>query len=255
MRDKTMKRIVSCVVALSGLLAASMNTANAGSKMVFKAPPPPPPAVLSWTGCYIGGNGGVGVSELSLRDVASGDNFGSQNHTTAIGGGQVGCDYQSGQWVFGAKGQFDWGNIKGQNVLSAAPTFYAVNTVRNIDTATGRIGYLYTPGVMLYAQGGAAWTHDSSSIYGFGPPVFLSESASSTRTGWVAGGGVEWMFAPDWSVFAEYNYIGLGTKNVTFSLAPGVVGTPNTEAIKQNEQLGLVGINYHFNVDALFASR
>jgi outer membrane immunogenic protein len=254
--DKIMKRMVSCVVAVSALFAAaSLNAANAAD-MAVKAPLPPPAAALAgWTGCYIGGNGGAGFSQLSMTDVATGNNFGSQSHTAAIGGGQAGCDVQWGPWVLGAKGQFDWGNINGQNVIPAATAFYTVNSARNIDTATGRIGYLYTPSELFYLQGGAAWTHDNTSIYGFGPPPFLSETASASRLGWVAGAGVEWMFAPCWSVFGEYNYVGLGTKNATFVLAPGILGTPNTVAIKQNEQLALVGINYHFNLGTLSAAR
>jgi len=41
-------------------------------------------------------------------------------------------------------------------------------------------------------------------------------SFQNTRTGWTAGGGVEWLFAPHWSAKAEYLYVGLVTDTGRF---------------------------------------
>jgi outer membrane immunogenic protein len=67
---------------------------------------------------------------------------------------------------------------------------------------------------------------------------------SNNRTGWTAGGGAEWMFAPHWSVFAEYNFMGFGTQSAAFT-ACGPAGCDVLSA-KANIQDALVGLNYKF---------
>ena len=72
-------------------------------------------------------------------------------------------------------------------------------------------------------------------------------------TGYTVGGGLEWMFAPGWSVFGEYNYLDFGTKNVNFpstGLVPGfgpAGALADTNAIKLTAQEVIVGVNYKFN--------
>jgi len=56
-------------------------------------------------------------------------------------------------------------------------------------------------------------------------------------------GGAEWMFAPRWSVFAEYNFMGFGTQSAAFS---GCGGTCSLNA-KADVQNVLAGVNYKFN--------
>ena len=69
--------------------------------------------------------------------------------------------------------------------------------------------------------------------------------ASNDRTGWTVGAGVEWMFAPNWSVFAEYNFMGFGTQSANFTGCGGTcVVSANAKADVQNV---LAGVNYKFN--------
>src|SRR5215203_5871274 len=66
----------------------------------YKAPPPPPPPAYSWTGCYIGANGGWAQTETSLS--FNGREDFSRSKTGGAFGGQVGCDYQfASSWVIG----------------------------------------------------------------------------------------------------------------------------------------------------------
>jgi outer membrane immunogenic protein len=65
---------------------------------------------------------------------------------------------------------------------------------------------------------------------------------SNDRTGWTVGGGAEWMFAPHWSVFAEYDFMGFGTQSAAFT---GCAGSCVLSA-KANIQDALVGVNYKF---------
>ena len=79
-----------------------------------------------------------------------------------------------------------------------------------IATATARLGYAVQPQLLLYAKGGAAWERSSLdyTITGMGVANF---SGSELRTGWTVGGGLEYLIAPSWSVFAEYNHMDFGT--------------------------------------------
>jgi len=197
-----MKRIVSCVFALSALLTAvSSNVGQAADLhgMVYKAPPPPPAPILTWTGCYVGANVGGAVNQTSTNQIGFSDgtvisppdDFGGQNASSVIGGAQIGCDYQfDGPWVTGLRGQFDYGNLSGQDTLPAFPTFYMNDKIHDIATATGRLGYAMAPGWLAYVQGGGAWTRDDLQIYGSGPPAFLSESGTANRYGYDVGAGV-----------------------------------------------------------------
>ena len=87
----------------------------------------------------------------------------------------------------------------------------------------------------------------------FDSPMILTGSgaqvgeASNDRTGWTVGAGVEWMFAPGWSVFGEYNYMDFGTPNVTFIAPPGLSSLGEHVNVSQTAQTVLFGVNYKFN--------
>jgi outer membrane immunogenic protein len=229
--------------------------------MAVKAPAeqPPPAPVYTWTGCYVGGNGGAAWTNLKFHQNGTvggapvSADYGSQNDTSPIIGVQVGCDYQAGPWVFGGRGQTEFTDLNHNNTITAFPALYMTAGMRNVTTATGRLGYTVAPQLLLYAQGGGAWVHDDFNVYPFTPFGSPVEGASSIRDGWVAGGGVEWLYSPNWSVFVEYNYIDFGTTNVTFHAAPGTVGAPGIIGIKQTVQTAMAGVNWHiFNWGARY---
>ena len=168
--------LLAAATSVTALLGASAYAADLPQKPVYQQPVVMAP-VYNWTGCYVGANIGVawGFAEAN-------ESFGTD--TGFAGGGQVGCDYQIGQWVIGARNMVDGTTISG------GATWF--------DTLTVRGGYLVQPNVLLYAQGGAAWAETTNS------------------TGWTVGGGVEWMFVPHWSAFLEYNYMDFGTTSGTF---------------------------------------
>ena len=71
--------------------------------------------------------------------------MGSHTGNGAIGGGQIGCDYQINNFVVGVQGSFDAGSVKGTG--SNDDTYYevaeTVETKMNwMATATARAGYL-----------------------------------------------------------------------------------------------------------------
>lgn len=211
----------------------------------------------NWTGCYVGGNIGGGWAKteqtrIGLVDgtVFPGENYGSANGSNFIGGAQIGCDFQfSGNWVVGVQGMFDFGNIDSSHIIPPFPDFSSADRTKNMFTATARIGYLFAPQVLAYVKGGGAWTQTDSTVT-IPALNFLSETAhGNNRSGWTVGGGLEWMFAPGWSVFGEYNYMDFGRKNVGYIpgplTAPGSVG--DLISTRLTAQTALLGVNYKFN--------
>ena len=66
---------------------------------------------------------------------------------------------------------------------------------------------------------------------------------SKTRTGWTIGGGVEWMFAPQWSAFLEGNYMDFGSKK-DGTLDPVLTGCVACAfSVKATEAIVLVGVD------------
>ena len=103
-------------------------------------------------------------------------------------------------------------------------------------------------------KGGAAWASASGAALIVPAAGVVGESANFTMSGYTVGGGLEWMFAPGWSVFGEYNYMNFGTKSVNFTStgsAGGLFGAAgalaDTNLIKLTTQTALVGVNYKFN--------
>ena len=173
--------------------------------------------------------------------------YGRENDSGFIGGGQAGCDFMAGKdLVFGVQGMFDFGNLNGRHAVTAFPNLSETNSLKSIITATGRIGYLFTPQLLGYGKVGVAFMRDRNSV--FTPTGALIESASFTLPGMVAGGGLEYMFLPHWSVFAEYNYIWIEDKSGQFFTGgPGFAG--ETLNVKPVVQTALIGVNYKFNWD------
>ena len=203
-----------------------------------------PPPIYAWTGCYIGGNIGGTWSNVDLTGI-TGLNF-SANKSGIAGGGQIGCDYNwaGSRWVVGIRNMLDATSLSSSTNISTVPFTGAVNSSTHwFDTLTARGGYLVQPNVLLYAQGGAAWTNTNITFL-TGAGAQLGQ-ASNDRTGWTVGAGVEWMFAPQWSLFAEYNFMGFGTQGVNFTGCGGTcVVNANANANVQNV---LAGVNYKFN--------
>jgi outer membrane immunogenic protein len=268
-------------------------------------PPPPPPPPPLWTGFYVGLNaGGTWANSNSIRTVAApipvanpGINpaaFGplaaalagsassylsSGGNGGFIGGGQIGYNWQFyNSFVAGVEADIQGiaGTSGTQTAVAGAPVigfpgevYFGVSSARRsvdyIGTVRGRVGWLFTPTLLLYGTGGLAYGGVSLTTSYFGgetptfagfAPAFGGTSFSDTRVGWTAGGGLEWMFWPNWSAKVEYLYYDLG--NVTTSsfiahspghpLAPGVVAAAATQTTTRfNGNIVRVGLNYHFN--------
>jgi outer membrane immunogenic protein len=234
------KQSLMLLAAVMGLAASQASAADLPRKAPAYIPPAPPP--VTWTGCYIGANIGGAFGNASVN-FPGGEV--SSNGSGFAGGGQIGCDYQfSGGWVVGFRNMFDGTSNSRSRAIATGPLAGSVVNFNNqwFDTLTGRIGYSFAPTWLLYGQGGGAWAHASTNATIAGLQV---GQTSNTRSGWTAGGGVEWMFAPHWSAFLEGNYMDFGTNNNTvFVGGCGVVGCGFNS--KLTETTVLVGVNYRF---------
>jgi outer membrane immunogenic protein len=248
------------IVLLGGALSLGLVNAASAADMAVKARPVVAPVVVyNWTGCYIGGNVGGGWARTNQTQIAKvggpaiipNNNFGSSEDVDA----QIGCDYQfGGRWVVGVQGMFDFGDIRSSHAVPTAfpgfpvGAFVSENRTKDIFTVTARLGYLFTPQVLGYVKGGGAWARVDHIFNGTIPTPFLSESATGVnRDGWTVGGGVEWMFAPGWSVFGEYNYMDFGRKDIAFTAGPATVGAADVVSTRLTVQTALAGVNYKFN--------
>jgi outer membrane immunogenic protein len=211
-----------------------------------KAPPPAVPMAppVTWTGCYIGANVGGIFSDRRATGVLG---FGeiSTDNSGFTGGGQIGCDYQfAGGWVIGFRNMFNGTSLNRDATFDdGLGNIVTVNFKNNwFDALTGRIGYTWAPGWLLYGQGGVVWAKNSIDVT---INSFDVGSASRTRTGWTAGGGVEWMFTRGWSAFLEGNYYDFGDHDRTiFDPVVCVAGCAfNTKTTAASV---LVGVNYRF---------
>jgi outer membrane immunogenic protein len=254
-----MSRKLKAVVAAGILLEVGATNIASAADMAVKARPVVAPVLYNWQGCYIGGNVGGGWSRMDTNlvftdpAIPANANFGRETDSSFIGGGQVGCDFMAGKdLVFGIKGSFDFGDVKGQHTVPDIAGLVETNNMNTIATAEGRIGYLWTPQFLGYVQGGMAWMHDRNQILTTGGA--LTETSTFWLPGMTVGVGGEYMFTPNWSVFAEWNYMWIeDTSGQHFNATPGFTG--EVLQVKQIAQTVLVGVNYKFHWDSPIAAK
>lgn len=175
-------------------MALGATGAASAADLAVKARPVAPVMATPWTGCYIGGNVGGGWTRIDTTrvqtDLVTPDfaNYGRENDSGFVGGGQIGCDFQTGNLVLGVQGMFDYANINGQHALTDFPAFSEKNNVRSIITGTGRFGWLFAPTVLTYGKVGAAWLNNRNQV--FTPGGAMIESSSFTVPGMTVGAGI-----------------------------------------------------------------
>jgi len=234
-----MKKVLLATVALVALgatvpaLAADLSARAPYTKAPVYAAP-----IYNWTGFYIGGHlGGVFSSNTSFGGLATGNN----GNGRFLGGLQAGADYQfAPNWVIGAEAQYSW--IAGNNGSVVFPNSFAyTNNQHALGSVTGRLGYTWGPG-LLYVKGGYAYSdNDESVANNAGVPVAFGFSGDH-RNGYTVGGGLEYMFTPNWSGKLEYQYYNFG--NSSF-IAPAPL--VQFGSFRTDDHVVKAGINYRFN--------
>lgn len=214
-----MKKLLLAGAALLSLMTAA-SAADLAARPYTKAPPLAP--AYNWSGFYIGVMGGGAWDS---------DNSGG------FGGGTIGYNWQApgSQFVFGLEADAAGSSVKdSQTAVFGGTTFTAEDKMDAFGSVTGRAG-VAVDAALFYFKGGYAWANNKVSVSALG----LTASDSHIHSGYTVGGGIEYMFAPNWSAKAEYMFIHLDSQTYTLVGIPFDSGTGEFHTIK-------AGINYHF---------
>jgi len=247
-------------ITVASLLASSMGHAL-GADLPIGAPAIAAVPVFSWSGCYLGGHGGMGLANKTFTDpvqlaqdsvIGPGTTTGTTttpvNVDGGLVGGQIGCDYQfAPNWVTGVEGAASGMNLRGSTSVALPmgnPGDQATVTAQTsfIPSVTGRLGYTFYR-LLLYGRGGVAWASDKYNINGMVTGLGFGFQGLVLRTGWTAGAGAEWVFSRSWSANVEYDYYSFGTSNILMS--DSINGFSGTVNVKQNVQVVKAGLNFH----------
>jgi outer membrane immunogenic protein len=270
--------IISVAVAISAIVGISAaSAADLPARTYTKAPAVVAP-VYSWTGFYVGVNAGWHSAGDPTADVFTAPGFfqpsvvginaafpTSLSSSGFAGGLQAGYNWQVSSLVVGIEADFDWmtgsksqttatpGSAAQAALGCGVPSCWVISDTakdRWLSTVRGRVGFLPTGNVLIYATGGVAFAGwsinhtftDTTFGYAYAPV------SVTTRTGWTVGGGVEGAISANWLLRAEYLYAGFGTVTNTVASAAGGFG-PTTLVYqdKLSEQVVRVGASYKFN--------
>jgi outer membrane immunogenic protein len=243
-----MRRIIGVLSVVIGL---------GGSALAADLPPSPPPRapavyvpavlpVYNWAGVYVGINGGWGWGNGKFT-IAPNAAFptgvsGTPNDNGGVVGGTLGANFQSGAFVFGIEGDWDYSAINTGTTATICNFSGTCQTGNNwLATARGRAGYA-ADRVLLFATAGGAFANVQTTFNGV--------QTSHTQSGWTAGAGVEWAFADNWTAKVEYLYVNLGNGTVNCVtaaclLANGGAAIPISVSLTEN--LIRAGVNYKFS--------
>jgi outer membrane immunogenic protein len=185
-------------------LAAITIVAGVGSSfaadMADRSSPPgrAAPLGVSWTGAYLGLNGGYGwqtddpnvtlspadsvTSVFTCGGVAGGSCPRSASYGLAGGvfGLQAGYDFQfNTKWVAGLVADLDWTNIDGSGtglpfgLAATGANLQSSEQTKWFGTIRARLGYLLTDNVLVYGTGGLAYgrVNETASVAGSGSGV------------------------------------------------------------------------------------
>jgi outer membrane immunogenic protein len=253
--------------ALAAVAVIGFASVACAADMPTKAPIAVP--FFSWTGFYAGLNAGYGwssgnvdVTSLPSPAAFNQDPFSMTARAKGfIGGGQLGYNWQNGVWVFGIEADIDYAHISGDGLHNPNLVFGGANTFPTsfttahqelnwLATIRGRVGYAMDR-VLFYGTGGLAVGGVKVSAFADNfpgaPGLQFAGSDSTTKTGWTAGGGIEWAFANRWSAKAEYLHYDLGSDTVTMArTSAGPAGFFVVSTFHISGDIVRVGANYKF---------
>ena len=272
-----MKKILLGTLAAAAVLSPALAADLPTKAPIVKAPPQV--IVFNWTGCYLGGyGGGAWGNKVDTFDpqstggafpagtfynrptanTANGGAFSFDLGSSAIAGGTLGCNWQApgSAFVLGIEGEGGFLRVKETAVdpfsLPGGDTFAEARIGDWYAVAAGRLGFAVDR-TLFYAKGGVGFTEVKASFSdtcttGVCGPGTLATTGSKDRAFWVAGGGIEYAFDYNWSVKAEYLFLGLDHTISTCGPGGGAAAgstfcsTMNVDGIHTAK----IGINYRW---------
>lgn len=197
---------------------------------------------VDWTGFYVGLHGGGAQSQVSANYTSAPFSDVSHRGSGAFGGAQIGYNFQSGAWVFGAEADIAFANISG-GTDCPNPVYSCNSNVNWLGSVRARAGYAFDS-LLLYGTAGLGMggvrietVHTGgAAIPPSGTPV---NGQRKTRVGWTVGAGAELALSKNWSIKSEYAYYDLGRD--TFAI-------DNAQSISANTRLHTfkAGVNFRW---------
>ena len=189
----------------SAIALLALSTATLAADVVGQEPPVPEAVYVdafSWTGAYIGINGGYAWTKGEF----------------SVGGASVDEDFNGG--LIGARAGYNWqmGNNFVGGIEVDVDHLWNKNTYvfGGADVEAGsdwqgsarlRIGYALDR-TLLFATGGVAIANAFVKV----PALGFDES--KTFTGWTVGAGIEHAFTDNWVGSVEYRYADFGSETI-----------------------------------------
>jgi outer membrane immunogenic protein len=243
-----MKKLFLAGAALM-VFGGSAIAADISRQPAYTPPPSPPAPVYTWTGLYWGGNIGYSQGRAKTDVTALGFTASeSQKIEGVIGGFQSGYNYQFGAWVWGFETDIQASGQKGGSTFGALTATPAALTTLTTDhklswfgTSRSRLGFLWSPNVLLYGTAGVAYGQVKDDFLLTGVTT-ATASVKDVKAGWTAGAGVEAAFGGGWSWKVEYLYIDLGKLEQTLSTFSGT----ETFNSRVTDNIVRLGLNYRW---------
>jgi outer membrane immunogenic protein len=224
------------IIAMAAVFAVIAGPATAadllpGHTVPLAAPPlPTAPVGMTWSGFYVGGNVGAALSpdDLSINDLSEEQNLSlsSSNDTKLIGGVHGGYNWQTGPWVLGVEGDFDF-----------------AENVNFLASARGRLGW-GLGNWLFYGTGGVAFIDtDNNFVVVSAEDGPFSFNGGNNKTGFVVGGGIDYKVAPHLSLGVEGLFYNFGSDDAH------LVADNEPFVLKQDQDFTVVRarLTYHFN--------
>jgi outer membrane immunogenic protein len=262
------KKSLACGIILLATSSA-VNAADLSRQAVTAIMAPPS---FTWTGFYVGGNlgymygfgntvttGTAAFQTLVAPGIVPG-RLGA-NRDGFLGGLQAGYNFQYGAAVLGAEADLQLTDLRrrasftGAAVLGTQLTTSSRADLRYLGTLRARIGFTPVERLLIYGTAGLAYGEvgTSGSVVGVqAPALSWNGSTSSTRAGWVVGGGLEYAVTNNLTIKGEYLYYDLGRTSVSAlgnAAVRSVAALNGIDYVARTENRGSIvraGANYKF---------
>ena len=274
-----MNKLVS-LVALAALIGGPAAAADLPTRKAPLAPAPYASPAYSWTGFYIGINGGYdfsrprhdaddGLARFRRPDRA-GVRAGLAGHQRRRlprrrhGRLQYAVRHVRGRprtdidWVGQRKSASFTGAVLPPPFPATTLTTSASRSLDYLGTFRGRVGITPFDRGLLYVTGGLAYggvRTSGSVVADQAPTLAWNGSTDQTRVGWTLGGGGEYAFTNNITFKAEALYYDLGTTNTTATGNANVLGNAllnganpvfYTSSTRTSGVIARGGINFKF---------
>jgi len=205
-----------------------------------RKPGPPAPVVydpgapLVWSGPFVALQGGYAWDgeELFVPGVSSVP-YSVERHGE-FGGVAAGYNYQTGNLVLGVVADYNLSNVTGGAAIDGA--YISTNNVHNFGSIDAKIGYAFNRW-LVYGVGGVGFAEIEHTM---DVPAVAFDKFSAFQTGYNVGGGVQYAFDKNWSMFGEYRYYHFPPRDFNAMLVIGPHHTIETLSTLR------VGVAYRF---------